>query len=211
MGRRYPGGSGGVPPHPTRWDSPRGMPPDPPDEAVEDADTAAPAAPTAPAAWPDDHDPLPDGWYDVDLQPAPERAGIDWEALEVGTPRVLPGGLRLAGRTERVRLSLLGPRPIEARLCTGQARSRLHGVLTEDPETGGVRIQAAGVDLGVHPRSEAGRLVVDAELAIGPLRLPVALVLDPTPAEPALRLGADDLAGHLVVDPARTHLLGAPT
>jgi hypothetical protein len=193
---------------------PPGMVLDPPDEAVEDADTAAgdaaPAAPAAPDRWPDDDDPLPDGWAEVDLNPAPQRAGIDWSALELATARVLPAGLRMAGHTERVRVSLLGPRPLDARLSTADRRSRLHATLGEDPETGGVRLLVAGLDVSVHPRTEAGLLVVDAEVRLGDLRIPVVLALDPTPADPPVVLGADDLAGHVVVDPAGTHRLGEP-
>lgn len=190
---------------------PPGMALDTPDEAVEDEDTAAgAAAPAVPDRWPDDDDPLPDGWADVDLNPAPRRAGIDWAALAVGTARVLPAGLQLAGRTERVRVSVLGPQPLDARLCTGQRRSRLHGMLGEDPETGGVRLGVGGLDVSVHPRTEGGLLVVDAEVRLGTLRLPLVLVLDPSPADPPLSLGADALAGHVVIDPGETHRLGDP-
>jgi hypothetical protein len=187
------------------------MVPDPPDEAVEDAETAAcDAAPAAPDRWPDDDDPLPDGWAEVDVDPAPQRAGVDWAALEVSTARVLPAGLLMAGHTELVRVSLLGARPVDARLSTADRRSRLHATMRDDPETGGVRLDVSGLDLSVNPRKEDGLLVVDAEVRLGALRIPVVLTLEPTPAEPNIVLGADDLAGHVVVDPASAHRLGEP-
>jgi hypothetical protein len=182
---------------------------DPTDEAVEDEDTAAGTPPPlASGGWPDDDDPLPDGWADVDLSPAPRRTEIDWAALEVAAARVLPGGLVLAGRTEQVRIPLLGARVLPASLATGARRSRLHGALAEDEE--GVTIDIGGAQIGVHPRREGGDLVVDAEVQLGGRRLSAVFVLDPEPADPAVVLGADDLGGHVVVDPAAEHRLGPP-
>ena len=161
--------------------------------------------------WPEDADPLPDGWADLAVEVAPARSPIDWESLEVAADRVLPGGLRLVGRIEDVRVPLLGDVVIGARLETGSGRSRLHGTEPGAEGDSVVRLLLGGRAHLLHTREEAGERVVDAEIVLGAERLSVVLHLDGQPAEPGLTLGAHDLAGRYVVDPGSERRLGDPT
>jgi len=183
---------------------PRDLPPPQPDH------TATSSPDSAIDAWPDDADPLPDGWADLALDVAPARPPIDWEALEIAADRVLPGGLRLAGRIEDVRVPLLGDVVLGARLDTGVTRSRLRG--THPVEDGGawVAVLLDGRSHRLLTREEAGERVLDAEVVLGTERLAVVLHLDGGPAEPGLTLGSNDLAGRYVVDPGSERRLGEP-
>lgn len=174
----------------------------------DDTATMPPDGPSD--AWADDADPLPDGWADLPLDAAPARPGIDWEALEVAADRVLPGGLRLAGRIEDVRVPLLGDVAVGARLDTGVRRSRIHGTQPVEGEDTRVGVRLDGRVHLLPTREEAGELVVDADVVLGTERMAVVFQVDGRPAEPGLTLGADDLAGRFVVDPGSERRIGEP-
>ena len=168
----------------------------PPDGAIDD--------------WPEDADPLPDGWADLALEVAPARSPIDWESLEVAADRVLPGGLRLAGLIEDVRVPLLGDVVVGARLDTGVKRSQIRGAQPLEGEGSRVGLRLHGRSHLLPTREEAGELLVDADVVLGTERLAVVFHVDGRPAEPGLTLGADDLAGRFVVDPGSERRLGEP-
>jgi hypothetical protein len=192
------------------------LPDAPSDEPVDDADTvsgepvsSAPAP--AGAAWPDDDDPLAEGWEEDWAADPPSRSAsaIDWSGLEVESFDALPAGRVLAGRTESFRVDGLGAEDVPAVLDTGRPRSHLRAKL-EPGASGGVEATFAGRTVLLVPRREGDVAVVDVTVRIGSHKQAVALVLESDAASDPSRplvLGVDALAGLVVVDPAAADLL----
>ena len=194
------------------------------DEPVDDEDTVSGGAQSrggAPALagagrdgrgnldhWPDDDDPLEDGWEEEWAVEPPRRAasGVDWSGLEVESFDALPAGRVLAGREEAFRVDGLGSELVPALLDTASPRSRLHAELAPG-SGGGVNATFAGRTVPLMPRREGELAVVDVTVHIGAHRQAVALVLDREPSSRPLVLGVDALAGMVIVDPAATDLL----
>ena len=160
--------------------------------------------------WPDDGDPLDDGWEDLHLEAPAPRPAIDWDALEVEQARILPAGLSLAGRTESARVDVLGAGVLQARLDTAARQSRIHGVRLDPGSGEPVRWTVDGQERVLPARCVDGEWFVEAEVRLGGRRLQIVFAVDPGPGAVPLSIGADDLAGVLVVDPGQDGLLGEP-